>query len=330
MSEYMNPLDAYRHYELRRESGELRTELEKALAQEGIAAIEMPLSRDDFVRFSEGFEVCLKECPELLHQTASTIDTRFGSEVGYVRKDKKINRRTGQQVGDPKNYFHFSEPIRNRWDEQFRYGPKILQDFIKDGYEIHDTLIGVAKKQIAELEPTHLNISKLYFPNDDSFSFLRLLRYDGYEPHSDLGEVAKPHYDIGGVTIQAYADAPGFWAAKDGVDGTRQHFDTHDNEAYTFLGKGHEKIYGNDMLRPLWHGVDRVIPVGVTWVPERTAVILFVDAPEVDYHIREQDTLPYLARRLGKDALEIDYRVREKDIVPDFAQQMGEKVLALV
>jgi hypothetical protein len=160
--------------------------------------------------------------------------------------------------------------------------------------------------RINDLENTHPNISDLYFPNNDSFSFLRLLRYDGYEPHSKLAEVAKPHYDIGGLTIQAYADAPGFWAAKDGVHGDRKFYNTNPHEAYTFLGKGHEKIYGpEDIFQPLWHGVDRIISAGVTWVPERTAVILFVDAPEVDYHIRQDDTLPQLHRQLAATAIHL-------------------------
>lgn len=176
-----------------------------------------------------------------------------------------------------------------------------MKDFLADGFEIQDALIGLAKNTIKDMENTHPNISKLYFPNNDSFSFLRLLRYDGYQPEKNMGEVAKPHFDIGGVTMQAYANAPGFWAAKNGVNGQRRHYDTKPNEAYTFLGKGHEKVYGSfDKLKPLWHGVDRIIPAGVTYVTERTAVILFVDAPEVDYHVKSSDTLPQL---IGAHAL---------------------------
>lgn len=303
MSEFLSPHQAYEQYGLRSEAYAPRSEIEQALIREGIAAIEMPLSSDDFMRLSEGFAVCLDEYPELLRDTLHKTDERYGSEAGYTRKEKKIDERNSLQVADPKSYFHFTESARDRWREQFARGPKIMRDFLEDGYEIHDALIGVAKDTVSELENSHPNMSQLYFPNQDSFSFLRLLRYDGYEPTENMGEVAKPHYDIGGVTIQAHADAPGFWAAKDGVHGARQHYDTKEREAYTFLGKGHEKIYSADNLRPLWHGVDRIIPAGVTWVPERTAVILFVDAPEVDYHVRESDTLPYLHHNVGKRAL---------------------------
>lgn len=302
MSEYLSPEQAYWQYGLETRGGNL-TEMGRELASEGIVAIEMPLSSEDFKRFSEGFAVCIEECPELLQSTNRSLDPRYGSEVGYTRKEKKIDERTGFQVGDPKSYFHFSESVRPSWRRQFATGPKVMRDFLEDGFEIHDALIGVAKQQIAELEPSHPNISQLYFPRDESFSFLRLLRYDGYEPTSGMGEVAKPHFDIGGVTIQAYADAPGFWAAKEGVYGGRVHYDTNEHEAYAFLGKGHEKVYGSeDALKPLWHGVDRIIPTGITLVPERTAVILFVDAPEVDYHVREQDTLPYLQQTMAKNA----------------------------
>lgn len=308
MSNYLSPEQAYWHYGLETRSGNL-SEMGRELAQEGIVAIEMTLSSEDFKRFSEGFAVCIEECPELLAATGQKLDSRYGSEVGYTRKEKKIDERTGLQVGDPKHYFHFSESVRPSWRRQFANGPKVMRDFLEDGYEIHDALISVAKEQIAELESSHPQMSQLYFPRDESFSFLRLLRYDGYEPALDLGEVAKPHFDIGGATIQAYADAEGFWAARDGVDGKKFYYDTEEHEAYLFLGKGHEKIYGtDDPLKPLWHGVDRIIPTGVTLVPERTAVILFVDAPEVNYHVREQDTLPYLQRALAKDALTLSTR----------------------
>jgi len=293
MSEFLHPKKAYEEYNLRQDIYREPSEIEQALAEAGIAAIEMPLSANDFKRLSEGFAAVIEECPDYLATTGVKIDERYGSQAGYTRKESKIDSKTGLQLDDPKSYFHFNEGVRNSWREKFANGPKVLRDFLEDGFEIHDSLIGVAKRTIDELEPGHPNMSKLYFPNNESFSFLRLLRYDGYQPRSGMGEVAKPHYDIGGVTIQAYADAPGFWAAKDGTSGDRKHYDTNENQAYTFLGKGHEKVYGSgDNLRPLWHGVDRIIPAGVTWVPERTAAILFVDAPEVDYHVRASDTLP--------------------------------------
>jgi hypothetical protein len=267
----------------------------------GIAAIEMPLSSDDFQQLSNGMAVCLDECPDLLAQTFHKADSRYGGEAGFVRKERKVNADSGLQTADPKSYFHFTESTQGRWREQFAQGPKVMRDFLESGFEIQDALIGVAKTVVRDLESSHPNMGQLYFPDDDSFSFLRLLRYDGYEPYVSMGEVAKPHYDISGITIQAYADAPGFWAAQDGVQGERRHYDTNEHEAYTFLGKGHEKVYGAaDNLQPLWHGVDRIIPAGVTYVPERTAVILFVDAPNVDYHVKQTDTLPHL---LGSHAL---------------------------
>lgn len=298
MSEYLSPRQAYEQYGLGTEPGNGRTELERQLETFPIAAIEMPLGSADFQALSDGMAVCIEECPEDLARTFYQADPRYGGEVGYVRKERKTDRRTGLQTADPKHYFHFMERSRSHWRDMFANGPRILRDFLEDGFEIHDALIGVAKQTVTELENSHPNMSQLYFPKGDSFSFLRLLRYDGYEPSAGMGEVAKPHYDIGGVTIQAYADAPGFWATKDGVAGERRHFDTTEHQAYAFFGKGHEKVYGNtDSFPPLWHGVDRIIPAGITFVPERTAVILFVDAPEVDYHVRQSDTLPQLGKR---------------------------------
>jgi len=304
MSDYLSPEQAYERYGLQHNLKAEQSVTEKLLESMGIAAIEMPLTTDDFQHLSHGMAVCINECPELLQETFYRADPRYGGEVGYVRKEKKFDKRTGLQTEDPKHYFHFMENSRSYWRDKFAKGPKVLRDFLEDGFEIHDAMISVAKRTVSDLENTHPNISQLYFPKDDSFTFLRLLRYDGYEPYEDMGEVAKPHYDISGVTIQAYADAPGFWAAPAGVAGQRYSFDTEEHSAWAFLGKGHEKVYGpDDSLKPLWHGVDRIIPTGVAFIPERTAVILFVDAPEVDYHIRQQDTLPQLQRSMAKDAL---------------------------
>ena len=303
MSEFLSPSQAVEHYNLRIEKPLNESEIETALRANGIAAIEMPLSPDDFKRFSNNFAVVLKECPALLKETVYTADARYGSEAGYTRKETKFDT-SGMQIADSKNYFHFTEKAKDHWRERFATGPKIMREFLEDGYEIQDALIGVAKQTIKALENTHPNASRLYFPNDDSFSFLRLLRYDGYRPHDNMLDVATPHFDIGGLTLQAYADAPGFWAAPDGENGYRKHHDTLPNEAYAFLGEGHRKVYGDeDPLKPLYHGVDRIVPAGVAWVPERTAVILFVDAPQIDYEVTMKDTRPYIARQLAHSAM---------------------------
>lgn len=301
MSEFLSPSQARGKYNLESKYFAPRSEIEQALMREGIATVEMPLSTDDFTHLSDSMAVCAKEFPEFLAQTFHSPDTRYGGEAGFVRKEKKFDETTGLQVADGKSYFHFTETARYRWREQFAGSVKDVRDFLEDGFEVHDILVGVAKAIVSDLESSHPNMNRLYFPKNGSFSFLRLLRYDGYEPRASMGEVAKPHYDIGGITIQAYADAPGFWAAKDGVHGERQHYDTNEHEAYTFLGKGHEKVYGAaDNLQPLWHGVERIVPADTTYVPERTAAILFVDAPQVDYNVRSADTLPQL---VGSQAL---------------------------
>ncbi len=302
MNEFLSPNQAVERYGLRTEKTSNESEIEIALRENGIAAIEMPLSPEDFKRFSQNFAVVLEECPQQLKETVYTADTRYGGEVGYTRKEMKFEN--GIQIADPKNYFHFTENAKDHWRDKFRKGPQVLRDFLEDGYEIHDALIGVAKQTVNALENTHPNASSLYFPNDDSFSFLRLLRYDAYTPHDNMLDVASPHYDIGGVTLQAYADAPGFWASQEGENGQRTHHDTLPHEAYAFLGEGHRKVYGDDdTLKPLYHGVDRIVPAGVVWVPERTAVILFVDAPEVDYEVTMKDTRPYVARQLAESAM---------------------------
>lgn len=298
---FMDVAEATVRFELSQRDSLFSTELDKQLVEHGIAKIEMPLSFDDFDALLQGYEICIEECPEILQSTFHKVDNRHGNEAGHVRKERTLHPKSGIQTQDPKNYFHFNEQARNRWGEQLRLAPAILRTFLEEGYEIHNALLRVAQAQFAELEETHPNISSAYFSGTttkESFSFLRLLSYDGYEPVQNLGEVAKPHFDISGIIIQAYADAPGFWGSKDGPGSERTLYENELNEAYLFVGYGHKKLYGKESrIRPLWHGVDRVIPAGLTYVPKRHAVILFVEAPFIDYKVTPEDTLPYIENR---------------------------------
>lgn len=300
---FMNPEQARNHYNLTQEElGLFASDLEKDLYANSIAQIEMPVSAEDFTAMLGMYEVCIVECPDELAATAHSVDDRFGNNAGQVRKERKLNKQ-GQQIQDPKNLFHFNEFARRRWAEQFVNPPSPMADFLEAGYDIHSDLIKVAQAQFAELESTHPNISKAYFLGTSltaeqivSHSYMRPIIYDSYEPVEGMGDVAKAHWDIGGATIQAFANAPGFWGSPDGPNGERVFYDTQTGRAYMFMGKGHGHLYGEDaMPRPLYHGVERVVPEGATWVPKRHAVILFIDAPFINYGTKPEDTLPYIS-----------------------------------
>lgn len=278
--------------------------VDRALAECGIAQIDMSLTPGDFKQLTDSFDACIEELGELLPDTYHVIDHRLDNSAGYVRKEQKVNH-SGRQIEDPKSLIHFTETAQGRWSEQFKHGPKMLRDFLDAGFEIQNILVTIAAAQAHDLEETHPNFSKLYFPDQapHRLSFMRILSYDGYTPDAGQGDVAKPHYDRGGLTIQAYADAEGFWAAHNGPRGERVHYDTADNQAFFFLGKEHEMVYGTDSyLRPLWHGVDRIVPEGATHIPNRHAVILFVDAPHVDHGITAKHTVPYVVEQPSQPA----------------------------
>ena len=193
------------------------------------------------------------------------------------------------------------------------------------GIEVHDAILRqVALRAIGELEQgSYANLSRLYLPKGEdgenkTDSVLRVIRYDDYEPFDKdgnllrLGEVAKRHYDIGGITVQAYADAGGFWTNRGGnlaPHEEREYRPTANGQGYLFFGQAHRRVYGSgDSIQPLWHGVDRIIPTDrpraledgslvvssddTTRVPKRTAVIFFGNAPRVDPGITARDTKP--------------------------------------
>ncbi len=308
---FLTVADARDKYELTTRDSLFASEIDRQLIETGVGKIVMPVSISDFQQLLSRFETCINEVPHLLEQTKHKVDMRFGNEAGFERKKQKVDRTTGLQSQDAKSLMHFNENARRRWQEEFSNAPAEFTKFMADGYEIHNGLVNVAKQQMIELEETHPNISRAHFPGNTgtlnaSCSFMRLLRYDRYRVEADMGAVAKPHYDIGGMTIQGYADAPGFWGAHGGREGERIYYDTLDNEAYIFMGKGYSKLYGDSArIRPLYHGVDRIIPEAIDVVPERHAVILFIDAPLINYGVKAIDTLPYLSNK--DEAVENDY-----------------------
>lgn len=278
------------------------SELDKQLAENRIASIQMPIGETDFAQLIDAYKVCIAEAPEFLAQTSHRVDARFGSDAGYERKERKL-RPDGTQIQDPKHLMHFNGYARKRWNDEFINSPRIFRDFLSVGHEIHDALANIVKNSLVDLEETHPNIGNVYFPGRSDTpnllpndTYMRLIEYDAYESDDSLGEVAKPHYDISGFSLQAYADSPGFWGAKDGPSGNREYHNTALNEAYLFMGYSHKKLYGkNTRLQPLWHGVDRLILPSGSIVPTRHAVILFVNPPLIDVRVRPKDTLPYMA-----------------------------------
>jgi hypothetical protein len=219
--DWLSPQQAFRDYELAPRPTDDISDIERSLRDNGIAPVRIPISPSEFAALSDAYEVCIEECPDELADTATRLDMRFGSEIGQARKECSI--RDGVQVSDPKNLFHFSEIMRTpEWQERHAGSPASLSEFLKMGIEMHDLLLReVAMRAIGELEQgSYSNLSRLYLPSGEggepqTRSFLRVIRYDSYEPYDrngallKLGEVAKRHFDAGGITIQAYADAGG-------------------------------------------------------------------------------------------------------------------------
>lgn len=320
----MHARQAFHTYELAPRSTDDISELEDRLRTEGIAPVDIPVRPHDFATLSEAYEECIRECPDALAATASQLDSRYGSEIGQARKECGIVG--GVQVSDPKNLFHFSEIMQTEeWRKSLGDIPDSLRRFLEMGVEVHDAILRkVAQKAVSQLEQgSYANLSRLYLPKgldggDETSSILRVIRYDDYEPFDregnllKLGEVAKRHYDIGGITVQAYADAGGFWANQGGnlaPHEEREYHPTANGQGYLFFGQAHRSVYGSgDAIQPLWHGVDRIIPEdrpqaledgelvvssdGTTRIPKRTAVIFFGNAPHVDPKITARDTKP--------------------------------------
>ena len=299
---FMNALEGQEHYDLSIDHTAETSTLEDELLSRAVGKIAMPIKQVDFEKCISRFETAIEESPGALEKTLYKLDSRFGNDIGYMRKLAKRNE-AGLQDQDAKSLFHFNELARQYWDSLIPNQPESLRSFLEVGYDIHSDLIGVARSILKEFENTHPNINKAYFdkvgPGIDSFSFLRIISYDSFNPEETTGDVARPHFDIGGFTIQAYADGPGFWGnIEDGKNSEHNHYNTNPDEAFLFFGVGHSKMYsGRSPIKPLWHGVDRIVDADqrdAGMVPKRHAVILFFDPPHIDLEVTSKDTSPHL------------------------------------
>jgi hypothetical protein len=281
------------------------SELEARLRQDGIAGINLDISDGAFQELSDQYALCIDEHGEWLDWTAGRFDKDGVPKDGHVRKDLEMNS-AGMQIKDPKNLFHFNNNLRQRWQDRSLPGSHEFRTFMDSGFEIQDALVAAARNLVTILDESYPGMRDFYFPRELSETTFRLLRYDGYSTRDAEGnliveqnaQVAKPHYDRGGMTIQAYASAPGFWRQKEGEHGERypKYFPPHGlGQAQVFMGAEHRQVYGSrDLIKPLYHGVVRVLDEKevVDYMPPRTAEILFIDTPIFDMGITSRHTQP--------------------------------------
>lgn len=298
------------------------SELEAALRTRGIATVDLGLDPSTFQDLSDQYAVCIDEHPEPLDQTAGGFDIEGVPEDGHVRKEIQFNG-AGMQISDPKSLFHFNNSVVEKVQatDMLNGAPRDFREFMTHGIDLHRTLAQRARSLVEILDASYGRMGELYFPEGHDLGkvTLRLLRYDGYPLFDESGkliakngeQVAKGHYDRGGLTIQAYASAPGFWIHPEPKGGKRKPTTDADKiypphgigKSQLFAGAGHRMIYGsNDNIRSLYHGVDRIIDEEAQdgYMPPRTAAITFVEMPRVDLGLTAKDTQP---DRIDRDRL---------------------------
>lgn len=297
-----------------------KNELEGQLFKDGIARVELSIDKAAFQQLSDQYDVCHEEHRRWLDWTSGSFDAHGIPEDGHVRKELKFNS-AGMQIADPKMLFHFNDTLESRWVEEKRRGkiiPVEFMDFMEHGRELRHKTTQAAIDIALRIE-SYDGLDELLFPKVSSrqrlsSTTLRLLRYDSYRTRDDDGnliveqdaQVAKAHYDRGGMTIQAYASAPGFWMQPEGARGAKyqKYYPPHgEGQSQVFFGAGYRAVYGTKTpISPLYHGVDRIFDESQDHVPVRTAAILFVDPPLVDLKMKSHETQP---ERIDKHNLNV-------------------------
>lgn len=299
-------VERYRPYASTPDS-EPKSELEAKLRETGITDTGLPIEPDAFQNLSDKYGELIASKLRWLNFTAGNFDEDGVPEDGHVRKEKKHNS-SGMQIVDPKNLFHFNNDLIDWWEQEGRSeasgAPKLFHEFMRDGIDLHGQLVQSAKNLVAVLDESYPGMSEFYFPGELSNVTFRLLRYDGYDLYNPSGKliveenssVAKPHFDRGGMTIQAYSSAPGFWYQKfdeRGPGKQKYHPEYGEGKSQVFFGVQHRIVYGSkDVINDTYHGVDKIVDLSLDRMPVRTAAIAFIDTPIYDLSITSRDTQP--------------------------------------
>ncbi|RYX78750.1 hypothetical protein EON76_03475 [bacterium] len=287
------------------------SELEANLRRSGISEINLGMSPTGFQELSDQYAVCIEQHRRWLNFTAGNFDADDVPEDGHVRKNKESNAAK-MQTKDPKNLFQFNNDVTDWWLDEGRYvserGPNEFAEFMENGIQMHyDTIARARDLVIAPLAESYRGMNNLYFKKELGNVTLRVIRYDAYRLYDQDGnlvveqgaQVAKPHFDRGGMTMQMYSSAAGFWIQPHPVSGRRKPTDPIIKPEFglgksqVFPGIAHKVIYGShDPINPLFHGVDRIFDESLTEMPARTSVIGFIDPTHHDLGITSLDTQP--------------------------------------
>lgn len=293
---------------------EPKSDFEYALRTHGIAQVALSINKSEFQILSDQYGHCIDEYEDALNLTVGSFDKKGVPEDGHLSKKIDFNP-SGMQIADPKSLFHFNNSLERRLPELLNGKmPRPVREFIEYGFELRKEITISAMNLISTLdEESYKGIKELYCPGGLTDATLRLLRYDPYPTRDDTGrliveqnaQVAKPHYDRGGLTIQAYTSAPGFWCKSPGLHGEKNekiYPPYGEGQSQAFFGAGFRAIYGsrNNPIKPLYHGVDRRFDETLDYIPTRTAAILFTDAPLVQMDMKGYEMQP---QRLDKENL---------------------------
>jgi hypothetical protein len=279
--------------------------LENALRMRSIAKVKLGIAVTAYQDLTNKYAVCINKYGEYLDWTAGHFDNDGVPEDGHVSKSIDTNT-AGMQIKDPKSLFHFNNALEEKVQGMDRNDvPPEFADFIDLGFALKNELTRHAMALVSIVGESWDGLEELLFPDGETATTLRLLRYDGYPTKDENGkmivernaQVAKPHFDRGTATIQAYASDPGFWRQPYSRRGARykKYYPPHGpDQSQFFFGEGFRAVYGSqeNPIKPLYHGVDRRFEEGADYVYPRTAVILFVDTPRVNLDIKSIETQP--------------------------------------
>lgn len=217
------------------------------IKKDGFGRIYFPVD-DSVQKAMTGFLNFLKEPLEFKKRWIFDIDKE--TEMGYLPRDKPINKMTGYAY-DHKDVFHFT-PSLLRKIRQRQVSLKTYERWFINLYALYDKGIKIGYKISEEIEKMYPGLSIVSHVNKATQKrkhVLRLLHY--HMKKREGGLIGLGHKDESFFTVHMADNFPGL---KVGKESSTNLIATSRNIAIVYPGKKAEQITKNNICA-LWHEI---------------------------------------------------------------------------
>lgn len=226
----------------------VENDVEQEISENAFARVEFDLP---YETIESGMEAYLGFCALSSEYTRATAceypNGKRASQMGHVVKGEKPGE-------DPKNYFHYRDGmldiLKSKFDKEGREITPELSTFLNTAREIHEAACQTLYKNMARLDKRYPGLLEKHFPEHGDRDFYT--RFLAYRPTSN-GQLARPHHDLGSMTLAMAESHPGLRIGPDANSLTP--VEHEEGTAKAFLAGSWRTLYPDSSLPLGWHDV---------------------------------------------------------------------------